>query len=97
MRDAGVGRALSLLHGQPAREWTLERLGEEPGLSRSVLHERFVHFLGLPPIQYLLHWRMQLAAGRLRDTDATVLDIAMDVGYKSEAAFLRAFKRTAIR
>jgi AraC-like DNA-binding protein len=95
MRDPGVGRALSLLHERPAREWTLERLGKECGLSRSVLHERFVQFIGVPPMQYLVQWRMQLAAGRLRDSDAKVLDIALDVGYESEAAFSRAFKRIA--
>jgi AraC-like DNA-binding protein len=93
MRDPGVGRALAMLHGGPDEAWTLERLGEEAGLSRSVLHERFVHFIGLPPMQYLAQWRMQLAAARLRDTDAKVLDIALDVGYESEAAFSRAFRR----
>jgi len=93
MRDPGVGRALSLMHERPAEDWTLELLGEESGLSRTVLHERFVQFLGLPPMQYLGQWRIQLGAGRLRDTDAKVLDIALDVGYESEAAFSRAFKR----
>jgi AraC-like DNA-binding protein len=93
MRDPGVGRALSLLHERPALNWTLEQLGEESGLSRSVLHERFVQFLSLPPMQYLGQWRMQLAAGRLRDSDAKIIEIALDVGYESEAAFSRAFKR----
>ncbi len=93
LRDPGVGRALALLHEKPGDPWTLERLGAEAGLSRSVLHERFVHFLGLPPMQYLAQWRMQVAAGKLRDTDAKVLEIALDVGYESEAAFSRAFRR----
>lgn len=93
LRDPGVGRALALLHQKPGEAWTLERLGEEAGLSRSVLHERFVHFLGQPPMQYLAKWRMQLAAGRLRDTDAKLIEIALDVGYESEAAFSRAFRR----
>ena len=62
-------------------------------MSRSVLAERFVHFIGQPPMQYLAQWRMQLAAGRLRDTDAKVVDVAFDVGYDNEAAFARAFKR----
>jgi AraC-like DNA-binding protein len=93
LRDPGVGRALSLMHERPAEDWTLELLGEESGLSRSVLHERFVQFLGLPPMQYLVQWRMQLAAGRLRDSDAKVIEIALDVGYESEAAFSRAFER----
>jgi len=93
MRDPVVGRALSLLHQKPAEAWTLEQLGSEAGLSRSSLHERFVHFIGQPPMQYLTNWRMQLAARRLRDTDAKVVDVALDVGYESEAAFCRAFKR----
>jgi AraC-like DNA-binding protein len=93
MRDPGVGRALALLHGRPERPWTLEQLGEEAGLSRSVLHERFVHFIAQPPMQYLAQWRMQLAAARLRDTDAKLVEIALDVGYESEAAFSRAFRR----
>ena len=82
------GRALSLIHQRPAESWTLERLGEEAALSRSVLHERFVHFIGQPPMQYLAQWRMQLAAGRLRDTDAKVVDVALEVGYENEAAVL---------
>ncbi len=93
LRDAVVGRALSLLHERPAEAWTLEQLGREAGLSRSSLHERFVHFIGQPPMQYLTQWRMQLAAARLRDTDAKVVDVALGVGYESEAAFSRAFKR----
>lgn len=95
MRDPGVGRALSLIHERPGEAWSLERLGEEAGLSRSTLHERFVHFIGQPPMQYLTHWRMQVAAGRLRDTNGTVMEVALDVGYESEAAFSRAFKRVA--
>jgi AraC-like DNA-binding protein len=93
VRDPGVGRALALLHERPGDPWTLERLGEEAGLSRTVLHERFAHFIGQPPMQYLAQWRMQLAAARLRDSDARLIEIALDVGYESEAAFSRAFKR----
>jgi len=93
MRDAAVGRALALIHQRPAEAWTVERLGEQAALSRSVLHERFVHFIGLPPIQYLAQWRMQLAAGWLRETDAKVVEVAQEVGYESEAAFSRAFRR----
>ena len=93
LRDPVVGRALSLLHQKPAEPWTIERLGSEAGVSRSSLHERFVHFIGQPPMQYLTSWRMQLAAGRLRDSEAKVVDVALDVGYESEAAFSRAFKR----
>jgi transcriptional regulator GlxA family with amidase domain len=93
MRDPVVGRALALLHERPAEAWTLDRLGEEAGLSRSSLHERFVHFTGQRPMQYLTQWRMQVAAGLLRDTTAKVVDIARQVGYESEAAFSRAFRR----
>jgi AraC-like DNA-binding protein len=93
MRDAAVGRALSLLHEKPADDWTLERLSDAAALSRSSLHDRFVHFIGQPPMQYLTQWRMQVASGLLRDTNAKVVDVALDVGYESEAAFSRAFKR----
>jgi AraC-like DNA-binding protein len=93
MRDPAVGRALTLLHDRPAEPWTLERLGEEAGMSRSSLHERFVHFLGQPPMQYLTRWRMQVASGLLRDTIAKLADVSLAVGYESEAAFCRAFKR----
>jgi AraC-like DNA-binding protein len=93
MHDAAVGRALALIHERPSEPWTVERLGEESALSRSVLHERFVHFMGQPPMQYLAQWRMQLASGWLRDTDAKVNDIAALVGYENEAAFARAFRR----
>ncbi len=93
MRDQSVGRALALMHDRPAEAWTIERLGEETGLSRSALHERFVHFIGQPPMQYLAAWRMQLAAGLLRDTDSKVIEVALDVGYENEAAFSRAFRR----
>src|SRR5262249_60968413 len=78
---------------RPAEPGTLERLGEAAALSRSSLHERFDHFIGQPPMQYLAQWRMQLAAARLRDTDAKVIDVALEVGYESEAAFSRAFRR----
>jgi AraC-like DNA-binding protein len=93
MRDPGVGRALALLHERPAEAWTLERLSAEAGLSRSSLHERFVHFIAQPPMQYLTRWRMQLASGLLRDTGAKLVEVALGVGYESEAAFCRAFKR----
>jgi AraC-like DNA-binding protein len=94
MRDPAVGRALGLLHGRPAEAWTLERLADEAAVSRSTLHERFALLLGQAPMQYLAQWRMQLAAARLRDTDAKVIDVALDVGYENEAAFARAFRRT---
>jgi AraC-like DNA-binding protein len=97
LRDRYVGKALSVMHEHPARAWTLEDLGREAGLSRSALHERFVRYVGQPPMQYLTNWRMQLAANLLRSSHANVATIALDVGYDSEAAFTRAFKRAAGR
>jgi AraC-like DNA-binding protein len=93
LRDRFVGRALALIHEQPAQDWTLDELGRRAGLSRSALHERFVQLVGVPPMQYLAQWRMQTAARLLLETRATVAAIALDVGYDSEAAFARAFKR----
>ena len=81
------------MHQRPGEAWTLERLCDQAALSRSTLHDRFVHFVGQPPMQYLTKWRMQLAAGWLRDTDAKVIDVAFDAGYENETAFARAFRR----
>jgi AraC-like DNA-binding protein len=93
MRDPAIGRVLALLHEKPESPWTLERLAEDAAMSRSTLHERFVHFIGQPPMQYLARWRMQVAATLLRDTKAKLIEVALGVGYESEAAFSRAFKR----
>jgi AraC-like DNA-binding protein len=93
LRDPQVGRALGLMHAGPAEPWTLEDLGRRVGLSRSALHDRFVALTGLPPMQYLTQWRMQCGARLLREGQATVAAVAQDVGYDSEAAFARAFKR----
>lgn len=93
LRDRFVGRALALLHENPAQAWTVDELSHRVGLSRSALHERFADMIGLPPMQYLANWRMQVAAALLRDTAATVASVALQVGYDSEAAFGRAFKR----
>jgi len=92
-RDPIVGAALAALHREPCRRWTLEELAAEAGASRSVLAERFTRFLGEPPLAYLARWRLQLAARLLQTTRKTVLHVASDVGYESEAAFNRAFKR----
>jgi AraC-like DNA-binding protein len=92
VRDAVIGRALALLHGRPSHPWTLEELAREAGLSRTVLAERFAHFVGQPPMQYLASWRMQLAARLLAD-GAKVSSVALEVGYESEAGFSRAFKK----
>jgi AraC-like DNA-binding protein len=93
LRDPYVGRALSALHGEPARSWTLELLARESGLSRSVLAERFTAFAGQPPMQYLASWRMQIAANLLLNGVDSVAMIAERVGYESEAAFSRAFRK----
>lgn len=93
LRDRFVGRALALLHERPAERWTIDELGREVGLSRSALHERFTALVGQPPMHYLAQWRMQIAAGLLRESSGNVADIALQVGYDSEAAFARAFKR----
>ena len=95
LRDPVVGRALARLHAEPARAWTLSELAREAGASRSVLAERFTSLVGHPPIEYLTHWRMQLAAVRLAAGAAPVSGVASEVGYESEAAFCRAFKRIA--
>jgi AraC-like DNA-binding protein len=92
-RDPDVGKALALLHQQPARAWTLAELAETVGVSRSVLAERFREFAGEPPMTYLTRWRLQLGARMLTSTSHGVAEIASQVGYDSEAAFNRAFKR----
>jgi AraC-like DNA-binding protein len=93
LRDPLVGRALALLHARPARAWTLDELAAECGASRSALIGRFTQLVGYPPIQYLTRWRMQLAARRLTERGAKVAAVAQEVGYDSEAAFSRAFKK----
>ena len=93
LRDPVVGRALALLHQQPRTDWSLEMLARQSMSSRSVLAERFTHYLHEPPMQYLARWRMQLAAHRLRDSHTKVATVAFEVGYQSEAAFSRAFKK----
>jgi AraC-like DNA-binding protein len=93
LRDEGVGRALGKIHDRPTHAWNLEELAREVGMSRSVLAERFVHFVGVPPMQYLAQWRMQLAASLLTGTSLSLSEIAERVGYGSETALSRAFKR----
>jgi len=95
LKDPMVGKVLELIHGDLARAWTVDALGRAIGLSRSALAERFRHLLNEPPIQYLTRWRLQTAAQLLRDTDEGIAAIAAQVGYESEAAFNRAFKRHA--
>jgi AraC-like DNA-binding protein len=92
-RDPMVGRSLGLLHSRMAHPWTIAELAEEVGLSRSVLVERFTKYLGDPPMTYLTRWRLQIAARSLEQTARGVAEIAAEVGYESEPAFNRAFKR----
>jgi AraC-like DNA-binding protein len=92
-RDAVVGRALALIHRQPSRRWTLEALARDTGASRSTLAERFAHYLHEPAMTYLARWRLQLGARLLVTTQQSVLEVAGRVGYESEAAFNRAFRR----
>ncbi len=91
--DPVVGRALCMIHEQPAASWTVEELARRVATSRSVLDERFRRLLGQPPIRYLAEWRMQLATGLLRDTRMKVAAVAERVGYASEEAFSPAFQR----
>jgi AraC-like DNA-binding protein len=93
VRDAHVGRALTLLHGEPGRAWTVDELAREVALSRSALAERFAALVGESPIQYLLSWRLALAARTLRSGREAIARVAERSGYESEAAFSRAFKR----
>lgn len=93
LRDPYVGKALALLHADPARDWEVEALAKEAGLSRSALNERFNALIGEPPMQYLTGWRLALASQALSGTNDAVVRIAGRVGYDSEAAFNRAFKR----
>ncbi len=92
-RDPIIGRALALLHKDPEHPWTISDLARRIGLSRTRLAERFRHFLGESPIAYLAQWRLKLGAEILQSTEDSVAEVAAAVGYGSEAAFNRAFKR----
>jgi AraC-like DNA-binding protein len=93
LRDEHVGAALRLIHARPTEAWTIERLAREVGLSRSAFAERFVHYVRITPMSYLARWRMQLAARLLERPSISVAQAGAEVGYESEAAFNRAFKR----
>jgi len=92
-RDAEIGKTLALMHRNPAHPWTIASLAKEAGVSRSVLAARFRHYLNESPMAYLTRWRLQLGAQMLASTSRSVAQIAPEVGYESEAAFNRAFKR----
>ena len=93
VNDRIVGAALRAMHGRPARPWTLEELAREAGTSRSVLAERFQHLVGSAPMQYLAQWRMLLASNLLARSNAPLARIAEEVGYQTDTAFSRAFRR----
>ncbi len=93
LRDKYIARALALLHREVARSWTVDELGSEVGLSRSALADRFIRLIGMPPMHYLASWRIQVAMQRLRSSNASLAQVAETVGYESEAAFSRAFKK----
>ncbi|HSX65884.1 MAG TPA: AraC family transcriptional regulator, partial [Pseudoxanthomonas sp.] len=91
--DPPLARALSAMHGRVAHPWTTEQLADEALLSRSAFAERFARTLGVPPMTYLTRWRMLVAAQRLRESRASIGQIAADVGYESESTFTRAYTR----
>ena len=93
MRDPQIGLALASIHAEPARAWTLAALAREVAMSRSAFAGRFTELVGEPPMQYTTRLRMQLAVSALRDDGATVAELAERLGYRSQAAFGRAFKR----
>lgn len=93
LRDPRIGRALALIHREPARHWSAGELARSANLSRSAFADRFTRMVGMPPMRYLGKWRLQLAAIRLRESPHSIGRIAGDVGYESEAAFTRAFRR----
>ncbi|MWA00252.1 helix-turn-helix domain-containing protein [Actinomadura sp. LD22] len=93
LADPAVGEALRLMHGDPARRWTIASLAAEVGMSRAAFAARFTGLVGEPPLTYLTGWRMTLAADLLRDTDATVAAVGREVGYEDAFAFSVAFKR----
>jgi AraC-like DNA-binding protein len=93
LRDRAVGKCLALMHEKPSHPWTLDSLAREAGTSRSVLAERFAHYVGQSPMQYLGKWRMAVASNLLRRSASSLMQIALEVGYETDAAFSRAFKR----
>jgi AraC-like DNA-binding protein len=93
LRDPFIGQALSMIHARPAHDWTLDELAKGAGLSRSVLAERFAGLVGVPPMHYLAKWRMQKAVELLIGANMNLAGVAAEIGYESEAAFSRAFKK----
>lgn len=94
LRDPRIGQAMSLVHRDPARPWSVASLAREIAMSRSAFAARFTDLVGEPVMQYVTRWRMHVALDRLRHDDLSVAELAPRLGYESEAAFSRAFKRT---
>ncbi len=94
LRDGQIGRALAAMHRQPRRDWSVNQLANEVGMSRSSFVRRFSRLVGEPPLSYLTRWRMDVAAQLLRETELPMAQIADRIGYRSEYAFNRAFQRT---
>ena len=93
LRDPSVSKALALIHARPSFSWTIEGLARQCGASRSVFAERFMQLIGVPPMHYLARWRMQVASEMLKRRNLNMAAIASEIGYESEAAFSRSFKR----
>ena len=93
LQDPQIGRAISLIHRDPARDWTVASLADEVAMSRSAFAARFTELVGEPAMRYVARWRMNVALSALKEEGATVAELADRLGYRSEAAFSRAFKR----
>ncbi len=93
LQDKQIGRAIALIHRDPAREWTVASLASELAMSRSAFAARFTELVGEPAMHYVARWRMHVALSSLKEENATVGELASRLGYRSEAAFSRAFKR----
>jgi AraC-like DNA-binding protein len=93
LRDAHIGEALRLIHAHPAENWTVDRLSRKVGLSRTIFADRFTDYVEVSPMQYLARWRLQLASRLLEQSGTSVARAAAEVGYESEPAFNRAFKK----
>jgi AraC-like DNA-binding protein len=93
LRDTHVGNALRLIHSRPVEDWTIDRLARQVGLSRSAFADRFTHYVEISPMQYVARWRLQLAGRLLERHEVSIAQAAAEVGYESQAAFNRAFKK----
>jgi AraC-like DNA-binding protein len=91
--DKHISQALKLIHSSPEKDWTVELLAAEVGLSRSSFYTKFNHLVGASPMKYVFKWRMMQARDKLENTPKSMITIAEEVGYQSENAFQKAFKR----